>query len=135
MTTVMKTYRAMTWQQLWHRAGRRGTALLILALMDFTYGSNLLLGHTPANTYATTWLSAHDWGYVWIIIGALLLTGAGATADRLQFALAGLFKTLWASAILVYDIQHPGLTYGSAAPWLALVAFIVLIAGWSEPPV
>lgn len=112
--------------------GRRGIALLTLAVVDVSYGGALLAGYTPA-TLATELAPGSTWGTIWIVVGLLLITGAVTPVDAFAFALATLLKFSWAVLIFVDLVEHhsPG-GWGPAMPWLGLAGLVILIASWSE---
>lgn len=116
-----------------HDVGRRGLALIILALADFGYGTALLAGHHPAPTIATDWASPGTLGTIWITVGLICLMGAFTTADQLAFAAAALLKFAWAACTAADSAEHttPG-GWGTAAIWAAVAALVVLIASWPE---
>ena len=118
-----------------HRVGRRGACLLFFALLDAIYAASLT--SAPASdTYQfldslmpLTW-----WAGVWACVGGMCVIQAFQHTDRVAFAAASALKVVWGLAQLIGwafgDIPRG---YVAATIWLALAAFVQVIAGWQEP--
>jgi hypothetical protein len=124
----------------WHtrlgrKIGRRGTCLIVLAVMDISYGASLLAGHQPATTVAGKIWPLTVWGWIWIAIGVFLTTGIPLFHDRWHFAAAMALKATWAGLITIAWLTGAadGGAWGTAGVWLGFTAFVLLCAGWSEP--
>jgi hypothetical protein len=116
------------------RAGRRGTTLAILALIDFGYGGGLATGYIPGFAHKDAlFLPLVAWGWIWITIGIICLTGVLIVRDRFQFGCAALLKTAWAAIIsvnwLTYHIEGG---WTSVTAWGGIALLVLLISGWPE---
>jgi hypothetical protein len=124
------------WHRLKHRVGRRGSALLFLALVDLAYSWGLyvpLHPLSPVNMYldgiGTLWF----WGTLWGITGIICIIAAFRRQDRFGFAAASLLKVFWAlmnfAAAIFGHVPRAGV---SAAIWLCLSGWIYIISTWPE---
>lgn len=116
------------------RAGRRGTTLAVLALIDFGYGGGLVTGYVPGFAHKETlFLPLVVWGWIWITTGIICLTGVLLVRDRFHFGIATLLKTAWASVIavswLTYHIQGG---WTSVAAWGGIALLVLIVSGWPE---
>lgn len=126
------------------RLGRRGGALVILAVMDLLFGAALVVTvpHGPHDT--PVWWPASagvvlgvpstTWGWVSIGVGLFLLTGAPRVAgDRWQFAVAVAFKFLLTGAsISLWLVSHQAGLWGVSAIYAGIAATTLLISGWRD---
>lgn len=128
---------------------RRAALLLLLGLMDCTYGSALLAanGAGYTNRWWTTarwWPAAQGqllgidilyWGVVWIGVGLVLITGIAIRRDRVLFAAEMMLKSVWGFGALLWALttSSPGL-WGPAATYVGLSGIVLLAAGWAEAP-
>lgn len=73
------------------------------------------------------------WGWVWIAVGAVCLTGVLARRDRIQFGVAMLLKTAWSCIITMNWLMFriPG-GWTSVAAWAGIALLVLLISGWPE---
>jgi uncharacterized membrane protein YedE/YeeE len=99
-------------RRLCRRIGRRGAALLFFAFLDLVYGLSLLNPPATARPSPTLVFIAHVmplavWGGLWTAVGLVCLTG---------WWIAGLERGWLAAAI-----------------WLAMAAWVMIIASWAEP--
>jgi hypothetical protein len=75
------------------------------------------------------------WAAMWGAVGLLCLAQAFMSSDRVAFAAAMLIKVVWGVVQLIgWFMADLPRGYVSAAVWLALAAFVHVIAGWPEPP-
>lgn len=122
------------WAELKRRSGRRGAALTLFAAIDFGYGSGLAAGYVPAFAdQLTPQLPLTAWGWAWIAVGVVCLTGVPLSRDQFQYAAAALMKAAWATFITVAWIHRsiPG-GWTAAVAWAGIAALVVLISGWPE---
>jgi hypothetical protein len=126
-------------RRLFARVGRRGSALLFFALVDFVTGLGLAgaaAGRT--DTAVHRWLGSMVPLWVWaavpLVAAAVIGWQAFCRRDMLGFAVAMAVAVLWAGVGLVgwiAGVMQDGwsvtIVYG------AFAVFIALIAGWPEP--
>lgn len=119
--------------------GRRGTALLFLAFVDFVYAFSLAAPPKEALTapilqylasVAPLWL----WAVVWGTVGVVCLWNAFQTRDRVGFAVAMALKVLWASVFVGAQVAGVERAYATAFVWLGFAGWIAVISTWPEPP-
>lgn len=119
-----------------HRIGRRGCALLFFSLLDIIYALSLISAPTTGSyRFLANMLPLPAWAAIWAAVGLLCATQAFLLSDRAAFAAASLIKVVWGVMQLIgwltADLDRG---YVSAVIWLALAAFVAVIAGWPEPP-
>ncbi|MEU7741967.1 hypothetical protein [Nonomuraea sp. NPDC049158] len=122
-------------EELRHRVGRRGCALLFFALLDLIYAASLLSAPTSGSyRFLADILPLAAWAGLWAAVGLLCLAQAFMRTDRAAFAAAMLIKVVW-GLVQFFGWLIAGLDRGyvSAVIWLALAAFVHVIAGWPEP--
>lgn len=121
------------------RIGRRGCALLFLALLDLVYCVSLLapsrtLRVSPSFQFLGKVMPIGCWAALWGLAGVICLAFAFRRRDQPGFAAAIGLKVLWGTVYLggwlFADLERG---YVSAAIWLAFAAFVALLAGWPEP--
>jgi hypothetical protein len=118
-----------------HRVGRRGAFLLFLTVLDVSYGKALLdtavaaLHHGPHLIF-----SQSVWGWVWIGVGLVALTGVPARQhDWLQFGVVAALKASWAALFAdVWLVQHEPDGWVSLVVWLAFSLTVILVGSWPE---
>lgn len=120
-------------RKLMYRIGHRGAFLIFLFLLDELYGFSLLEDPFPPGIH--WFIQPHTWAYVWMVTGALLLTGVIFRADYFQFALASLIKVAWAFTwVRIWIFNDVPRAWVSAIIWLAFAALVTVVATWTEPP-
>jgi hypothetical protein len=121
--------------------GRRGAVLIVLAIVDVAYGSAITYARTVQGSDAVWWPASQDtllflptegWGWVWVIVGALLLTGVWHRSDRWQYSLASGLKACWACAAFTSPVQ--GL-WGVVSLYIGFAVVIFIVSGWPEDSV
>lgn len=116
--------------------GRRGCALLFFSLLDLVYAASLV--NAPENgayRFLAGVLPLPVWAGLWAAVGLLCAIQAFMRSDRAAFAAASLIKVVWGIIqLLGWVLAGVERGYVSAAIWLALAAFVHVIAGWPEPP-
>jgi hypothetical protein len=124
---------------LWRRVGRRGSALLFFATLDFIYGWSLFdpdssaLAH-PGYRWLASVLPLAAWGAVWLFVGALCLIGAFVHEDSIAWVAAMSIKVMWGVLwFLGWSLAGVDRGWVSAAVWLPMAALVALLAGWPEP--
>jgi hypothetical protein len=117
------------------RIGRRGCALLFFALLDVVYATSLLSAPTTGPyRFLADILPLPAWAGLWAAVGLLCGVQAFMRSDRAAFAAASLIKVVWGIIqLLGWAIADLERGYVSAVIWLALAAFVHVIAGWPEP--
>lgn len=117
------------------RIGRRGCALLFFALLDLVYAASLLGAPTGGPyRFLASMLPMAAWAALWATVGLLCAVQAFMRSDRAAFAAAALIKVVWGVVQLIgWLIADLDRGYVSAVIWLALAAFVHVIAGWPEP--
>lgn len=122
---------------LWHRIGRRGATLLVLAMVDLTLGYSMLTA--PPLIIQTAYIG-HEymfaidlWGYMWFAVAVALMICSLFRDDRIGFGIAMGVKVLWAIGFYV-SLIHFGVTRAivGAALWTLIPAWLFLVAGWPE---
>lgn len=115
--------------------GRRGAALLFFALLDVVYAASLIDAPTSGSyRFLADVLPLTAWAAMWAAVGALCAVQAFMRSDRVAFAAAALIKVVWGIIqLLGWAIADLDRGYVSAVIWLALAAFVHVIAGWPEP--
>ncbi|MUN41394.1 hypothetical protein [Actinomadura litoris] len=120
-------------QRLWHRVGKRGIALLFLALLDLLYPIGL--AGQPAATRAGYEVVApwQVWAVLWLLTGLLCAAQAFARRDRLAFTVAVAMKVLWGTVALIGWIAGTSPRgWLSALIWLTFAGFVAVISTWTE---
>jgi hypothetical protein len=76
------------------------------------------------------------WAYVWIIAGAICLSGVLLQKDMLQYMVAAMIKTAWAMLYFqIWIVQHDRHAWVFAIIWFSFAATVILISRWPEPVV
>lgn len=122
------------------RVGRRGATLLLLALLDLIYAAALALPPeetraTSGYRYISALLPAPVWAAAWLTVGLVCLINSCRASDRVGFALAAALKAGWGLLYLA-GWAAGAITRGwtSAAIWLAVAAWLLIVATWPEAP-
>lgn len=123
-------------ETLRYRVGRRGCALLFFALLDLIYAASLLSAPAGGSyRFLADILPLAVWAGLWGAVGLLCAVQAFLPSDRAAFAAASLIKVVWGMVQLIgWLIADLDRGYVAAAVWLAFAAFVLVIAGWPEPP-
>lgn len=123
--------------QISRQIGRRGCALLFFSLLDLVYATSLAADPPTANGtghFLASMLPLPVWAILWGSVGILCAVQAFMRSDRAAFAAASLIKVVWGIIALIgWLIGEVDRGYVSAVIWLALAAFVHVIAGWPEP--
>jgi hypothetical protein len=127
--TAMKNVAAI-WKRLLRRIGHRGLFLLTLGLFDIFNGLFLLLG---GQLQFPLQLSNYVWGWIWIGVGAFLITGAFFKRDSVFFAAAVLVKTAWALEYIRLSYISGTLQWPRAAYWTSFAVIVLVVSAWPEP--
>lgn len=124
---------------LTHRIGRRGAILLILAVIDVSYGLSLIgpasetLGLAATRWrehYAPLWV----WGLGWLVIAVILIVSAFLRNDRFGYAAAIGWKIAWSATTLAsWIIGGVDRGWVSSIIWAVVAGMVLVIAGWPEP--
>jgi hypothetical protein len=125
---------------LGRRIGRRGSALIFFAFLDFVYAGSIAspppsARNSPSLAFAATILPLWAWAVLWAVVGLICLVAAFRSRDRWAFAAAMALKTLWGTTFLLGWL-FVGLERGyvSAVVWLVFAAWIFIISTWPESP-
>jgi hypothetical protein len=114
------------------RVGHRGAFLAFLSLLDFLYGYSILADTGPLASYHLI-LPAIVWGWVWVAMGFVLLSGVFIRHDRFQFGASATFKAAWVAAFVnVWITQNYPRIWVSIVIWAALAALVVVVSSWPE---
>ncbi len=120
------------------RLGRRGSALLAMAVLDVFYGIRLITVD-PGGSDFYRWLDAAVpllfWGVLWLVVAALcLLSAFRPTNDRAGFLAGLLIKILWSALnIIGYLTGEVFDGWMWAVIWTGFAVIIGIITGWAEP--
>lgn len=121
------------------RVGRRGSILIILAIVDVAYGYSLIGPSSDAlGTAAITWRQHFAplwvWGGVWLAVAAILIVSAFLRNDAIGYLAAIVLKIGWSLTTLLSWL-FGGVERGwlSAIVWMVVAAMVWVIAGWPEP--
>lgn len=119
--------------------GRRGTALLFLAFVDFVYAFSLasppkVARSNPAFLYVASVAPLWLWSVLWGAVGLVCLWNAFQIKDRVGFAAAMGIKVLWASVFIGAQVAGVERAYATAVVWLGFAGWIAVISTWPEPP-
>jgi hypothetical protein len=125
--------------RLARRIGRRGTTLLVFAVIDAIIGWSLLdpsvqPARVPAYRVTAAVAPFAVWGWLWIAVGLTCLGYAFVRTDRAGFAAAVSVKLVWSSCFFATS-----LFYGVPRAWLGgvtwglVAALVFVISGWPEP--
>lgn len=109
--------------------------MLFFALLDLVYATSLL-GAPSSGPYRflAAMLPLAAWSALWAAVGLLCAIQAFLPSDRAAFAAAMLIKVVWGMVQLIgWAVGDLDRGYVGAAVWLALAAFVHVIAGWPEP--
>lgn len=121
--------------------GRRGSALLFFAFLDFVYSFSLWAPPVDAKKTASlkfiaSVLPLPVWATLWAIAAVLCLIDAFRKKDKIGFAAAITIKVLWGWLFIIGGVAaHLERAYVSATVWLCLAAWVAIISGWPEPPI
>ncbi len=123
-------------RRAWATLGRRGTALLFFAVLDFVYAYSLW--DPPERSALLVWY-AHvaplkAWAALWFGVGVVLLSQAFRRNDKLAFACAAFLKLLWGIVAAIGGLSGSlPRGYVSATIWICAAAWVGVIASWPEP--
>lgn len=113
--------------------GRRGAFLAFLAILDLAYGYSLLATTGPQRL-VNLLLPWQVWGWIWIAVGVVCLSGVPVRVDRVQFAVAATVKAAWGLLYVhVWLIQGLPRGWVSVVVWLTFAFTVVVVSGWPEP--
>jgi hypothetical protein len=115
-------------QALRDRIGRRGLFLLLFGLYDIFYGWYLAAGGGLGHLLL---VPETAWGWTWISVGAVLISGAACRRDEWFFALAALIKTAWAMEYFRSQALHIPLQWTRGCYFLVLA--LIVVAASSVP--
>jgi hypothetical protein len=119
------------------RVGRRGAALLTLALLDAIYCYGLLNAPrplTPFYAWQTTLMPIYAWAIWWAVVGAICLVFAFCTWDTPAFIAAVALKVGWALVALLGWLDGAvDRGYISAGIFLVIAGGVFLVAGGIPP--
>jgi hypothetical protein len=114
-----------------YNMGHRGAFLFLLGLSYILYGSELnsiLIG-----VNSTLILTLHQWVFVWIVSGGLIIAGSFGRGDRCAFSLAafiaGWWSAQWAWLWIVHGNNH---VWPISALWAIVACIVLLISTWPE---
>jgi hypothetical protein len=117
--------------KLIHQIGHRGTYLLFLALIDFSFA--FVFAKTPQpNTHL--FLPLHTWASIWAVTAIAVTVGAFMKkGDRWMFAAGATAKFLF-TADLTYAWIKLNTPYGwiNTLIWTAFTLLTVSVATWPE---
>lgn len=119
--------------------GRRGAALIFFALLDLLYAASLAnppaeAKLSPTLAFIRDVLPLGVWAGMWAGVGFTCLAGAFMRRDRWAFSAAMALKVLWGSTFLAGWLAHQvERGWVTAVIWLAMAAWIAIIASWPEP--
>jgi hypothetical protein len=101
----------------------RGLFLLAFGTLIFVYGLSLFssISRIPSQSYrnigyAFQVMDAHYWGWIWCVVGAIVMVGSCLKFDKWFFTLAQFLFTLWAAFYVAGWIKEGS---GSRA-WLSV---------------
>lgn len=112
------------------KIGHRGAFLLFLSMLDFLYGYSLyIIPRSPIPFF----IPIHIWAWLWIVSGAIALSGVMRKHDQFQFGWASFFKCLWAASWLrLWIIHGVPQAWAEVVLWVGFAAIISIIATWPE---
>jgi hypothetical protein len=125
-------------QWLWRRLGRRGSTLVLIALIDLTFGWYYLsTGPGDVRSAATLFLASVAplwfWAALWAGVGVVCLQQAFGASDKIGFGCAVLLKVLWAllhlGGTLAGDLSRG---YLNTVLWLVAAGWVYIISTWPE---
>jgi hypothetical protein len=121
------------------RPGHRGRILLILAVVDISYGYSFIGPSADQLTLSTTVWREHIaplwvWGAGWLTVAAVLIVSAFLPNDAIGYAAAIGWKILWAMTTMA-SWAFGGVDRGwlGAIVWLVVAGMAWDISGWPEP--
>lgn len=127
-------------RRLKRQLGRRGTILSCYGLIWTLIGYGQIITPQPDQRGLKVLLSLMPldaWGWCWIVAGAIALLCAWAPPgrDTAGFVSLVLIVVPWMATYLVAWLlgDYPR-GWVAAAIWAALVAPVLVVAGWPEPP-
>jgi hypothetical protein len=117
------------------RVGRRGAALLLLALFEGVIGFELLAAPVPTVAHNELYLPVEAWGVIWLVA-----SGVGVVAtfwrklDAMAFGVVIAMLTLFGFVYLVAR-AFEGLPRGwvSSVFWFGFATHAPVVSGWPEP--
>jgi hypothetical protein len=116
------------------RAGRRGSFLAFLAILDLAYGYSLFYAPAGERVF-DLFLPWQVWGIAWAAVGLLCAARVLAARDRIAFTAAACIKAAWALLFAdVWIFQHYPAGWVSVVVWAAFGGAVLIISGWPEPP-
>lgn len=121
------------------RLGRRGTFLLLLAVIDVAYGYSLIGPSAEASTSSAVIWRQHFaptlvWGGGWLLVGAILIVSAFMQHDAFGYATAIGWKILWSlMALLSWAFGDVDRGWVLAVIFGVFGGMVAVVSGWSEP--
>jgi hypothetical protein len=121
--------------RLARRLGHRGAFLGFLAILDFSYGYALLSTSVSALRASPDLMLPPDaWGWIWVAVGVLCLSGAASRHDWPQFVAASTLKGAWAAVYAdIWIVQHGTNAWVSVVVWASFALTVLVVASWPEP--
>ena len=114
-----------------YNIGHRGAFLILTGIAFILYGVGLKYINFGGQT--TLFLSLHQWGFIWIISGGLILAGSFGRTDKCSFTLAALISAWWSSRwAWLYFLDGNDHAWPTSALWAAIVLIILLVSSWPE---
>lgn len=121
------------------RVGRRGSALLGMAVADALYAVSLL---DPTGTASGRWFSQIAplplWCGLWMLVAFTCMAGflaglCGKAGSRWWAFAPAVGIKVWWTLLSVAGWAAGDLSSGPMGVWFIITYFAALIAGWSEP--
>jgi hypothetical protein len=119
--------------------GHRGAILLILAVIDISFGLSLIIpvagSHSPQSTiWREHYGSDRMWGAAWFVVAAVLVFYAFRRRDAVGYATAiGWKVTLGASSLASWGFGRVTAGWLLAVIWISVAALVLVISDWPEP--
>lgn len=126
------------WRRVRRRVGHRGACLLVLAVVDFVYGSILIcddpIPGTVVEYIGRNWPPLPVWGTAWVVAGVILTVQAFMRDKTVGLTTAMAIKVSWALAHLFSAFDGAPRGYAGVVVWGLAVALVAIIASWQESP-
>jgi hypothetical protein len=119
--------------------GHRGAILLILAVIDISFGLSLVVPLASSHpSQSTIWREHYGsdrmWGMAWCAVAAVLIFYAFRRRDAIGYATAiGWKVTLGASSLASWGFGRVTAGWLLAVIWISVAALVLVISDWPEP--
>lgn len=125
-----------------HRLGRRGAFLILVGAVWILRGWDLLVEPSDGELLHQVVLSSAARGGAWIVTGTVAVLAAVRSTGRDGLGFVALVvmpavllaSHAWAGVQEALGEPVAGATWSGVVRWAAVIAVVLIVAGWPEPP-